>query len=51
MLPVTAKQVNTMRIEHGVYIVSNGRINIAGIPENQIDRIAQVIAKVRQNNK
>ena len=51
MLPVTAKQVDTMRIEHGVYIVSNGRINIAGIPENQIDRIAQVIAKVRQNNK
>ena len=51
MLPVTAKQVDTMRIEHGVYIVSNGRINIAGIPENQIDRVAQVIAKVRQNNK
>jgi aromatic-amino-acid transaminase len=47
MLPVTPEQVDAMRIDHGVYIVSNGRINIAGIPESQIDRVAKVIADVR----
>lgn len=50
MLPVTPKQVNTMRIDHGVYIVSNGRINIAGIPESQVNRVARVIADVRHDN-
>ncbi|MEN9017002.1 MAG: aminotransferase class I/II-fold pyridoxal phosphate-dependent enzyme, partial [Hellea sp.] len=47
ILPVNPEQIDAMRIDHGIYIVSNGRINIAGIPESQIDRVAKVIADVR----
>jgi aspartate/tyrosine/aromatic aminotransferase len=48
ILPVTPEQVEAMRIDHGMYIVSNGRINIAGIAESQVNRVAKVIAGVRQ---
>jgi aromatic-amino-acid transaminase len=48
ILPVTPEQVDAMRIDHGMYIVSNGRINIAGIAESQVNRVAKVIAGVRQ---
>ena len=48
ILPLTPEQVEAMRIDHGMYIVSNGRINIAGIAESQVNRVAKVIAGVRQ---
>jgi len=48
ILPVTPEQVEAMRIDYGMYIVSNGRINIAGIAESQVNRVAKVIAGVRQ---
>ncbi|MEM8742695.1 MAG: amino acid aminotransferase [Pseudomonadota bacterium] len=35
--------VERIRAEHGIYIVGDGRINVAGLPEDGLDRLARAM--------
>jgi aromatic-amino-acid transaminase len=45
----TPDQVERLRTEHGVYIVGDGRINVAGLPEDGLDGLAAAILGVMGN--
>lgn len=45
-LPLSPEQVETLRAEHGIYIVGDGRINVAGLPENGLDELADAVVSV-----
>jgi aspartate/tyrosine/aromatic aminotransferase len=45
---LTKKQVRALREKHSIYILDNGRINVAGMNEDNIDAICQAIADVLQ---
>ena len=40
------EQVNELREKYAIYIVDSGRINIAGINSNNIDRLSESIVSV-----
>jgi aromatic-amino-acid transaminase len=42
----TPAQVEKLRAEHGVYMVGDSRINVAGLPENRLDTLAASIISV-----
>jgi len=42
----TLDKVKALREQHGIYMVGTGRINIAGLPAQGLDRLAQAIAAV-----
>lgn len=39
-------QVAALRADHGLYLVGDGRINVAGLPAERLDRVAGAIAAV-----
>jgi aspartate/tyrosine/aromatic aminotransferase len=43
---LTKDQVNTLKTEHGVYIVGSGRISVAGMTPSNMDALCQAIAEV-----
>ena len=43
---LTPDQVERLRLEHKIYIVRSGRINVAAITEDNVDRLSQAIAQV-----
>ena len=43
-LGLTPEQVVALRDTHGVYMVGDSRINIAGLPANGLDKLAKAIA-------
>mgnify|MGYP001232623264 CR=1 FL=1 len=43
---LTAEQVDRLKEEHGVYMVRNGRINVAGVTSDNVGRLCESIAKV-----
>lgn len=43
---LTKDQVDRLRIEDAIYIVGSGRINVAGITEQNVDRLCEAIARV-----
>jgi aromatic-amino-acid transaminase len=45
-LGLTEAQVERLRTEHGVYMVGDSRINVAGLPEDGLDRLAKAIVSV-----
>lgn len=45
-LPLSTDHINTLRDDHGIYIVGDGRINVAGLPENGLDKLADAICSV-----
>jgi len=45
-LPLSTAQLDTLREEHGIYIVGDGRINVAGLPEEGMDKLADAICTV-----
>ena len=45
-LPLNTAQLNKLRDEHGIYIVGDGRINVAGLPEDGLDQLADAICTV-----
>ncbi len=45
-LPLSTTQLDKLREEHGIYIVGDGRINVAGLPENGMDQLADAICTV-----
>ena len=47
-LPLDAAQLSTLREAHGIYIVGGGRINIAGLPEDKLDLLAQAVVAVER---
>jgi len=42
----TPEQVERLRKEHGVYMVGDSRINVAGLPEDRLDKLAASIISV-----
>ncbi|OOE33769.1 aromatic amino acid transaminase [Salinivibrio kushneri] len=46
VLGLTGEQVVTLRDKHGVYAVGDSRINIAGLAERHIDRLADALVDV-----
>ncbi|WP_229166660.1 aminotransferase class I/II-fold pyridoxal phosphate-dependent enzyme [Bradyrhizobium altum] len=42
----TAEQVERLRKEHAIYLVEDGRINVAGLPEHQLDEVARAFVTV-----
>ena len=45
-LGLTEAQVVRLRDEHAVYMVGDSRINVAGLPEDGLDRLAKAIVSV-----
>jgi aromatic-amino-acid transaminase len=45
-LGLSEAQVERLRAEHGVYMVGDSRINVAGLPEDGLDRLAKAIVSV-----
>lgn len=43
-LGLTPEQIMRLRKDHGIYIVGDSRINIAGLPGNRLDELATKIA-------
>ena len=39
-------QVDRLRSDYSIYIVGSGRINVAGITENNIERLCDAILEV-----
>jgi aromatic-amino-acid transaminase len=46
LMGATPDQVRALREEHGIYMVGDSRVNIAGLPASGLDRIAAAIAAV-----
>ena len=44
MLPLTPEHVETLQREYHVYLVSSGRFNVAGLPDEGLERLAAAIA-------
>ncbi|MBX2839209.1 MAG: aspartate/tyrosine/aromatic aminotransferase [Gammaproteobacteria bacterium] len=42
-LPLTPDQIESLRANKGIYIVGDGRINVAGLPEGGLDALADAI--------
>lgn len=45
-LPLTESQVDVLRNEHGIYMVGDGRINVAGLPDNSAEAMDDLAAKI-----
>lgn len=45
-LGIDAEQIDRLREEHAVYIVGDSRINVAGLTETNVDKVARSIAAV-----
>ncbi len=45
-LGVSVEQVQRLKSEFGVYLVDSGRINVAGITEDNVDYLAEAVAAV-----
>lgn len=45
-LPVTVEQARELRGKHHIYLLDDGRINIAGLRHENLDYVAQAVAKV-----
>lgn len=48
LLPLDEGEVIRLRDDHGIYLLSNGRINFAGMKEADIERIAKGILAVKR---
>ncbi|MBB4632951.1 aromatic amino acid transaminase [Sphingosinicella soli] len=46
MLGISPEGVETLRREHHVHLTSSGRVNVAGLNEGNVDRVADAIAAV-----
>ena len=46
IVPVTPEQVKQLREDHGIYMAGSGRINVAGLTMDNIDKFIGAIADV-----
>lgn len=44
LLPLDAEAVAALRLKHGIYMAGNGRVNVAGLCDQSIDRFAAAVA-------
>lgn len=49
LLPLSLEQVKRLRAEQGVYILPDGRMNLAGLTGDHIEQVARAIAKVMRD--
>ena len=47
-LPLRREEIERLREEHGIYIVGDGRINVAGLPDEGMERLAEAICGVME---
>ena len=45
-LPLNTEQIDALRNDYAIYIVGDGRINVAGLPEEGLDTLADAICTV-----
>ncbi|MFK7992708.1 MAG: aromatic amino acid transaminase [Granulosicoccus sp.] len=45
-LPLNKTQIDKLRDDYGIYLVGDGRINVAGLPEEGLDSLADAICNV-----
>ena len=50
LLPISNAGVMSLRNNKGVYLMPDGRINIASLPENKIDYLATIISELSEFN-
>jgi len=50
-LPLKPEHIEKLRDDHAIYIVGDGRINVAGLPEEGIDELADAICTVMADNE
>ena len=48
LLPISEEGIMTLRKKNGIYLMPDGRINIASLPENKIDFIASKICSLKE---
>ncbi len=46
LMGATPEQVATLRAEHGIYLIGDSRMNVAGLKEDRIDEVAAAFAAV-----
>ena len=46
LLGATKAQVDELRDRHGIYIIGDSRMNVAGLREDRIDEVAAALAAV-----
>ncbi|MGB0928533.1 MAG: aminotransferase class I/II-fold pyridoxal phosphate-dependent enzyme, partial [Pikeienuella sp.] len=46
LLGATPEQVKALKDDHGIYIIGDSRMNVAGLSEDTIDRVAAAFAAV-----
>ena len=46
VLPVSKDQVKQLREDHGIYMAGSGRINVAGLTMDNIDKFIAALADV-----
>jgi aromatic-amino-acid transaminase len=45
-LGLSKKNVELLREKHGIYMISDSRINIAGLQDEKIDILASAVSKI-----
>lgn len=45
-LGLAPEKVEALRAEHGIYMIGDSRINVAGLPEDGLDRLARALVSV-----
>ena len=48
LLPISEEGIMNLRKDNGIYLMPDGRINIASLPENKIDFIASKICSLKE---
>ena len=50
MLKLDKAQIKRLREQHAIYMAGSGRINIAGLTEDNIDRFIRTLGEVTQRS-
>ena len=48
LLPISHEGIMILRKENGIYLMPDGRVNIASLPENKIDFISSKICSLKE---
>ena len=49
IFPFSAEEITRLRVDHGLYIVPNGRVNLSGFNYRNIDKALDAFDKVLNN--
>ena len=48
LLPISQEGIMSLRNDNGIYLMPDGRINIASLPENKIEYISSEICSLKE---